>query len=69
MKKKKRSITLLPIVSTEEITLVDKTDLLFKLHYIRTTSDKDKSIVFGMIETILTEKKFKNFFQKCCCAI
>jgi hypothetical protein len=36
----------------------------------KTTSDiaeldeKDKSIVFGMIETMLTKKKFKDFFNK-----
>ena len=26
--------------------------------------EKDKSIIFGMIETMLTKKKFKDFFNK-----
>jgi hypothetical protein len=26
--------------------------------------EKDKTIVFGMIETMLTKKKFKDFFNK-----
>jgi hypothetical protein len=26
--------------------------------------EKDENIVFGMIETMLTKKKFKDFFQK-----
>jgi len=26
--------------------------------------DKDKNIVFGIIETMLTKKKFKDFFNK-----
>ena len=26
--------------------------------------EKDKAIIFGMIETMLTKKKFKDFFNK-----
>jgi len=26
--------------------------------------EKDKSVIFSMIETMLTKKKFKDFFQK-----
>ena len=31
--------------------------------HIAELDEKDKSIVFGMIETMLTKKKFKDFFN------
>ena len=44
----KKSIT---YTTTEQMRLIQELD------------EKDKSIVFGMIETMLTKKKFKDFFN------
>jgi len=46
-----------------DITLEDKTTSE-QLRLIAELDEKDKSIVFGMIETMLTKKKFKDFFNK-----
>lgn len=46
-----------------EITLEDKTTNE-QIRLIAELDEKDKSIVFGMIETMLTKKKFKDFFHK-----
>jgi transcriptional regulator with XRE-family HTH domain len=46
-----------------EITLDDKT-AIEQVRLISELEEKDKSIVFGIIETMLTKKKFKDFFQK-----
>lgn len=46
-----------------EITLEDKTTTE-QIRMISELDEKDKSIIFGMIETMLTKKKFKDFFQK-----
>lgn len=46
-----------------EITLEDKT-ANETIRLIAELDEKDKSIIFGMIETMLTKKKFKDFFQK-----
>lgn len=46
-----------------EITLEDKT-ANEQVRLIAELDEKDKSIIFGMIETMLTKKKFKDFFQK-----
>jgi hypothetical protein len=47
----------------KEITLEDKT-ATEQARLIAELDVKDKNIVFGMIETMLTKKKFKDFFQK-----
>lgn len=46
----------------KEITLEDKT-AVEQVRLISELEEKDKSIVFGIIETMLTKKKFKDFFQ------
>lgn len=46
-----------------EITLEDKT-ANEQVRLIVELDEKDKFIIFGMIETMLTKKKFKDFFQK-----
>jgi hypothetical protein len=46
----------------KEITLEDKTTTE-QMRLIAELDEKDKSIVFGMIETMLTKKKFKDFFN------
>ncbi len=33
------------------------------MRLIAEQDEKDKSVVFGMIETMLTKKKFKDFFH------
>jgi hypothetical protein len=45
------------------ITLEDKT-ANEQVRLIAELDEKDKTIVFGMIETMLTKKKFKDFFNK-----
>jgi transcriptional regulator with XRE-family HTH domain len=47
----------------KDITLEDKT-ATEQARLIAELDEKDKSIVFGMIETMLTKKKFKDFFAK-----
>ncbi|WP_293015573.1 hypothetical protein [Mongoliibacter sp.] len=49
-------------VSTE-ITLEDKT-ASEQVRLIAELDEKDKSVIFGLIETMLTKKKFKDSFQK-----
>jgi transcriptional regulator with XRE-family HTH domain len=46
----------------KEITLDDKS-ANEQARLIAELDEKDKSIVFGMIETMLTKKKFKDFFN------
>ncbi len=46
-----------------DITLEDKTTSE-QVRLIAELDEKDKSIVYGMIETMLTKKKFKDFFNK-----
>jgi hypothetical protein len=47
----------------KEITLEDKT-ATEQARLIAELNEKDKNIVFCMIETMLTKKKSKDFFQK-----
>ena len=47
----------------KEVTLEDKT-AIEQVRLIAQLDEKDKNIVFGIIETMLTKKKFKDFFQK-----
>lgn len=46
-----------------EVTIEDKTTME-QMKLVAQLDEKDKSIIFGMIETMLTKKKFKDFFQK-----
>ena len=46
----------------KEVTLEDKT-ATEQIRLIAELDEKDKNIVFGMIETMLTKKKFKDFFN------
>jgi transcriptional regulator with XRE-family HTH domain len=47
----------------KEITLEDKT-ATEQARLIAELDDKDKTVVLSMIETMLTKKKFKDFFAK-----
>jgi len=47
----------------EEVVIEDKTTLE-QMRLVAELDEKDKSIIFGMIETMLTKKKFKDFFNK-----
>ena len=50
-------------VVPQEITIEDKTTSE-QVRLIAELDEKDKSIIFGLIETMLTKKKFKDFFNK-----
>ncbi len=45
-----------------EITLEDKT-ASEQVRLIAELDEMDKSVIFGLIETMLTKKKFKDFFN------
>lgn len=47
----------------QEITVEDKT-LLEQVKLMQELEPEEKSMVFKMIDTFLTKKKFKDFFQK-----
>jgi len=47
----------------QEITMEAKTSVE-QVRLIQELDDKDKNIIMGMIETMLTKKKFKDFFNK-----
>lgn len=47
----------------EEVTIVDKPDFE-KLHLINQLDEEDKSTIFKIVDTMLTNKKFKDFFAK-----
>jgi transcriptional regulator with XRE-family HTH domain len=47
----------------KDITIEDKT-AMEQLRLIQQLDDEDKHMIFKMIETMLTKKKFKDFFQK-----
>ncbi|NRB65468.1 MAG: transcriptional regulator [Saprospiraceae bacterium] len=46
----------------DEVTVEDKS-LLEKVKLIARLEEEEKSMVFKMIDTFLTKKKFKDFFQ------
>jgi transcriptional regulator with XRE-family HTH domain len=46
-----------------EVTIQDKT-LLEQVRLIQELEPEEKNIIFKMIDTFLTKKKFKDFFQK-----
>ena len=47
----------------EEVTLQDKSNME-QLNLINQLDDEDRDTVFKVIDTMLTKKKFKDFFQK-----
>lgn len=47
----------------EEVTVEDKT-VMEQVKLIQELEPEEKTMVFKMIETFLTKKKFKDFFQK-----
>ncbi len=47
----------------KEIVLEDKTTSE-QMRLIQELDEKDKGIIFSMIDTMLTKKKFKDFFNK-----
>ena len=47
----------------KEITLVDKT-AVEQINLIQQLDEEDKNIIFRMIDKMLTNKKFKDFFNK-----
>jgi len=47
----------------KEVCVEDKT-ASEQVRLIAELDEKDKSVIFSMIETMLTKKKFKDFFQK-----
>ncbi len=47
----------------KEVTVEDKTTME-QLRLIQQLEDEDKHVIFKMIVTMLTKKKFKDFFQK-----
>jgi hypothetical protein len=47
----------------QEVTVEDKTNVE-QLKLIQELDPDDKSMIFKMIDTMLTKKKFKDFFQK-----
>ncbi len=48
---------------TKDVTIEDKTTIE-QMRLVQQLEEKDKNIIFSMIETMLTKKKFKDFFQK-----
>jgi transcriptional regulator with XRE-family HTH domain len=47
----------------KEVVIEDKT-ALEQVRLIAELDEKDKSLIFSIIETMLTKKKFKDFFAK-----
>ncbi len=50
-------------VVPQEITVEDKT-LMEQVKMIQELEPEEKNMVFKMVDTFLTKKKFKDFFQK-----
>jgi transcriptional regulator with XRE-family HTH domain len=46
-----------------EVVIEDKTTME-QLRLIQELEEKDKTIIFSMLDTMLTKKKFKDFFAK-----
>jgi transcriptional regulator with XRE-family HTH domain len=47
----------------QEVTIEDKT-LVEQVKLIQELEPEEKSMIFKMVDTFLTQKKFKDFFQK-----
>jgi len=50
-------------VVPQEITVEDKT-LMEQVKLIQELEPEERNMVFKMVDTFLTKKKFKDFFQK-----
>lgn len=50
-------------VIPEEVTIEDKPDF-GKLHLINQLDEEDRSMIFKMVDKMLTTKKIKDFFNK-----
>ncbi|WP_123855209.1 hypothetical protein [Chryseobacterium shandongense] len=46
-----------------EVVVEDKT-LIEQVRLINELEEKDKNVIFAMLETMLTKQKFKDFFNK-----
>ncbi len=46
-----------------DVTIMDKPDFE-KLHLINQLDEDDRTTVFKIVDTMLTKKKFKDFFAK-----
>lgn len=49
-------------IRPEEVTIEDKPDFE-KLHLINQLDEEDRTLIFRMVEKMLTTKKFKDFFN------
>ena len=47
----------------KEVTIQDKSTIE-QMHLLQQLNEDDRSIVFSIIDTMLTKKRFKDFFQK-----
>ena len=47
----------------QEVTIEDK-NTVEQMQLIQQLDEEDKSMIFRMVDTMLTKKKFKDFFQK-----
>ena len=47
----------------EDVTLEDKSSIE-QMNLIKQLDEEDRTVVFKIIDTMLTKKKFKDFFQK-----
>ncbi|OXA72888.1 hypothetical protein B0A58_12240 [Flavobacterium branchiophilum NBRC 15030 = ATCC 35035] len=47
----------------QDVTIMDKPDFE-KLHLINQLDENDKTTLFKIVDTMLTKKKFKDFFAK-----
>jgi hypothetical protein len=52
----------------KEVTVEDKTTME-QVRLIQQLDDEDKHVIFKMIDTMLTNKKFKDFLSEKCCAL
>jgi len=58
----KLPMTIDPMVP-QEVTVEDKSRIE-QLNLLKQLDDEDRTVVFKIIDTMLTKKKFKDFFQK-----
>jgi hypothetical protein len=57
------SIRKLDHLRTTEVIVEDKSSIE-QMSLIKQLDDDDRTVVFKIIDTMLTKKKFKDFFQK-----
>jgi hypothetical protein len=54
---------MVPDTITSEVTLEDKSSIE-QMNLIKQLNDDDRTVIFKIIDTMLTKKRFKDFFQK-----